>query len=365
RLTKGRTTREAKVAALVEYLNREIRYTGIEFDESSVVPHTPAETLSRRYGDCKDKSLLLAALLRAVDIPADLALLNVGDDLDVAADQPGMGLFNHAIVHVPGEPELWIDATAESSRLGQLPDSDRGRLALIVDARTTALTPIPEALSADNVIEESREIRLADYGPAAITEVSTPKGNYEAGYRSSYADTKAKTTVEDLTDYVKSEYAAERMSKIERSDPKDFSQPFRLTLEGTKARRGFTSLTDAQLYIPIDGLFRVLPYDSRSREPTDEENAKATHPAKKRSVDYVLSRPFAVKWHYRIVPPAGFQAVSLPVSATRNLGPAEFSESYSLDPDGAVRAELHFDTRKRRFTPEEQRKLRAEVASLM
>lgn len=50
RVTKGRSTREAKVAALVEYLNREIRYTGIEFDESGVVPHTPAETLSRRYG---------------------------------------------------------------------------------------------------------------------------------------------------------------------------------------------------------------------------------------------------------------------------------------------------------------------------
>jgi hypothetical protein len=81
---------------------------------------------------------------------------------------------------VPGEPELWIDATAESSRLGQLPDSDRGRLALIVDARTTALTPIPEARSADNAMEESREIRLADYGPASIIEVSTPHGTYEA-----------------------------------------------------------------------------------------------------------------------------------------------------------------------------------------
>ena len=365
RITKGRSSREAKIAALVEYLNREIRYTGIEFDESSVVPHTPAETLSRRYGDCKDKSLLLAALLRAVDIPANLALLNVGDDLDVAGDLPGMGLFNHAIVHVPGEPSMWIDATAESSRLGQLPDSDRGRLALIVDARTTALTPIPEARSADNVIEESREIRLADYGPASITEVSTPKGSYEASYRNSYADTKAKTTMEELTDYVKSEYAAERMSRVERSDPKDFSQPFRLTLEGEKARRGYTSLADAQLYIPIDGMFRVLPRDLRSREPTDEENAKATHPAKKRTIDYVLPRPFAVKWHYRIAPPPGFQATSLPANATRALGPAQFSESYSLDPDGAVRAELSFDTQKRRFTPDEQHRLRAEIASLL
>jgi tetratricopeptide (TPR) repeat protein len=365
RLTKGRSSREAKVAALVEYLNREIRYTGIEFDESSVVPHTPAETLSRRYGDCKDKSLLLAALLRAVDIPANLALLNVGLDLDVAGDLPGIGLFDHAIVYAPGEPALWIDATAETSRLGQLPDSDRSRLALIVDPRTTMLTPIPEARSADNVIEESREIRLADYGAASVVEVSTPQGNFEASYRESYADTKAKGTVEQLTDYVKSEYAAERMSKLDRSDPKDFSQPFRLTLEGAKARRGFTSFADAQLYIPVGGMFHDLPYDSRSREPTDEENAKATHPTKQRTIDYLLPRPFTVKWRYRIVPPAGFQAAGLPVSTTRALGPAQFSEKYSLDPDGAVRAELQFDSQKRRFTPDEQRKLREEVARLL
>ena len=365
RLTKGRSSREARMAAVVEYLNREIRYTGIEFDESSVVPHTPAETLSRRYGDCKDKALLLVALLRAVDIPANLALLNVGDDTDVASDLPGMGNFNHAIVYIPGEPAFWIDATAETSRLGQLPDSDRGRLALIVDTRTTALTPIPEARSTDNVLEESREIRLADHGAASVVEVSTPQGTYEASYRYAYADTKAKATVEQLTDYLKSEYSVERMSKLDRSDPKDFSQPFRLALEGEKAQRGYTTLTDAQLYIPIGGLFRGLPYDSRTHEPTDEENAKATHPAKKRTIDYLVTRPFTAKWHYRIVPPAGFQAASLPESATRALGPAEFSESYALDPDGSVRADLIFDIKKRRFTPEEQRKLREEVARLL
>jgi transglutaminase-like putative cysteine protease len=365
RLTKGRSSREDKIAALVAYLNREIRYTGIEFDESSVVPHSPAETLNRRYGDCKDKALLLVALLRAVDVTANLALLNAGDELDVVSDLPGMGHFNHAIVHVPGEAALWIDATAETSRLGQLPDADRGRLALIIDTRTTALTPIPEARSTDNVIEESREIRLADYGPASVVEISTPLGNYEANYRYIYADAKAKATVEQLTDYMKTEYSAERMSKFDRSDPKDFSQPFRLTVEGAKAQRGFTSLTDARLYIPIGGLFHGLPYDLRTREPTDEENAKATRPAKKRTIDYVVPRPFSAIRHYRIVPPAGFQASSLPESATRALGPAEFSESYTVDADGAVRAEIRFDIKKRRFTPEEQRKLRAEVAQLL
>jgi transglutaminase-like putative cysteine protease len=59
----------------VEKLNREIRYTGIEFAEASVVPRTPAEVLKRKFGDCKDKAALAVALLRAAGIEAHVALL--------------------------------------------------------------------------------------------------------------------------------------------------------------------------------------------------------------------------------------------------------------------------------------------------
>jgi tetratricopeptide (TPR) repeat protein len=365
RLTKGRTTREERAAALVEYLNREIRYTGIEFNEAAIVPHTVAETLARKYGDCKDKALVLVALLRAVGIPANLALLNAGGRLDVPGELPGLDLFDHAIVHAPGEPTLWIDATAESARLGQLPDTDHGRLALVVDAQTTALTRIDEARSADNVIEEVRELRLADQGPAAVTEISTPRGNFEMGYRSIYTDVKAKQTVENLTEYMKNEYLIERLEKLDTSDPKDFSQPFRLTLQGTRAQRAATTLSEAAAYIRIDGLFENLPATLRTREPTDAENAKATRPEPARMYDYVLSRPYVVDWQYRVVPPAGFEAGALPESSEHELGPARFSERFSLDPDGAVRGHFRFDTTKRRFTPAEQRALRNSVAQLL
>lgn len=362
RLTKGRTSREDRAAALVEYLNREIRYTGIEFNEAAIVPHTVAETLARKYGDCKDKALLLVALLRAVGIPANLALLNAGERIDVAGELPGLDLFDHAIVYVPGEPAMWIDATAESARLGQLPDDDHGRLALIVDAQTTALTRIDEARSTDNVVEETRELRLADQGPAEVTEVSTPRGNFEMTYRAVYADVKDKGTVESLTEYMKNEYLVERVEKPDTSDPKDFSRPFRLTLKGARAERGATTLSEAVAYIRTDGLFDNLPSDLKTREPTEAENAKATRPEPPRTHDYVLNRPYVVDWQYRVVPPAGFEAGALPENAEHDLGPAKFSEQFSVDADGAVRAHLRFDTLKRRFTPAEYRALRNAVA---
>jgi len=366
RLVKGKATNTEKIAAIVEYLNREIRYTGIEFDQANVLPHTPADTLKHKYGDCKDKSTLLVAILRAVGIPADLALLNVGDRLDVPEELPGMGLFDHAIVYLPGDPAIWVDATDEQARVGQLPDGDHGRLALIVNGRTTALSRVPDSRSLDNVISEVREVYLSASGPARVVETSKPLGNFESDYRQTYADLNNKKTKENLTEYFKSEYRAGKLDHLERSDPRDFSRSFQLTLEGRRAERGYTNLTEASAYIPIGGLFASLPSELKTREPKDGKIADtdADAPKKKRTYDYELPRPFVAEWNYKIVPPSGFQPAALPPDASLDLGPARLTEHFSLDANGAVLGLLRFDTVKRRFTVAEQSLLRNKVADL-
>src|SRR5262249_28052105 len=123
----GKNSADEKLVALIQYLSKEVRYTGVEFDEASIVPHPPTQTLKQKYGDCKDKATLLVALVRAAGIPAHVALLKVGTREDVPKDLPGMGAFDHAIVYVPGTPERWIDVTDEYARLGELPSPDQGR----------------------------------------------------------------------------------------------------------------------------------------------------------------------------------------------------------------------------------------------
>jgi transglutaminase-like putative cysteine protease len=55
-LTRGKTATEEKIAAILQYLSKDVRYTGIEFDVAGIVPHSPAETLKNKYDDCKDKA---------------------------------------------------------------------------------------------------------------------------------------------------------------------------------------------------------------------------------------------------------------------------------------------------------------------
>ena len=270
-VTAGKKTVQEKEEAILEYVDREVRYTGIEFGEAAIVPHDPAETLTHKYGDCKDKATLLAAMLRAAGIPAELALLNAGSRMDVTATLPGMGMFDHAIVYVPADnahktPPLWIDATATYARLGQLPGPDQGRFALIANADTTALVKTPESSSKDNVVLELRELKLSDHGPATVTEKTQPMGVFESMYRSYYADEPDKDTREGLTGYIKGQYIAEKLGSVERTDPANLGQQFELTLVGEKAKRGYTELDSAVAAIRLEGLFNQLPNELKQKD---------------------------------------------------------------------------------------------------
>ena len=109
----------------MERLHREVRYTGVEFGAARLIPEFPAETLRRKFGDCKDKSTLLVAALRASGIDAYLALLSAGEDQDVVAGAAGPRHVRprHRLYTRRGADgaDLWIDATAEYARVGTLP----------------------------------------------------------------------------------------------------------------------------------------------------------------------------------------------------------------------------------------------------
>jgi len=368
KLIAGKVSRDEKAAAILAYLDREVRYTGVEFGESAIVPHSPNETLGRKYGDCKDKASLLVAMLRVANIPAYIALLNAGSREDIAPDLPGMGMFDHAIVYVPGSPDLWVDATDEYARLGEIPNVDQGRLALIARPGSSDLVHTPVSSSADNVLIEERDVYLAENGPARIIETSQPHGNSESSYRRAYADKQNKAAKDELTNYVKSQYLAEKLDRIDRSDPTDFSKQFELVLESDRAKRGVTELNIAAAAIRFEGLFSRLPADLRQRE--QEEDSKADKdsgqkPKKKRTADYQLPEAFVTEWHYSIVPPAGFRPKPLPSNTQLSLGPCTLAEEFAADKDGVVHATLRFDTVKRRLTASEATELRIKVVQLI
>jgi len=347
---------------IVGKLHREVRYTGIEFGSARLIPEFPSETLRRRFGDCKDKSTLLVAALRASGIEAYLALLSAGDDQDVSAELPGLGMFNHAIVYVPGVnggKDLWIDATAEYSRVGTLPAQDADRLALIIREGTRELMLTPALRSADNQQVETREFFLAEYGPARVIETTETHGTVEGEYRTWYAGADTKSRIDDLKTYMRDTYRGKELVSYEHTSSDDFSKPYSMKIEMKDAPVGFTDLETSAVGVRLSDITARLPdYIDQRVDAVDDGEEHAP-----RTADVVF-QPFVTVWKYRIQPPPGFQARELPADGVMKVGPARLLTEYHESSDGSVNATWTFDTIKGRYTPAETDALVAALREL-
>ena len=358
----GKTTdRREIVKKALAAIQKNIRYAGMEVGEGSIVPRTPKDVLALKYGDCKDKATLLVTMLRAAGIPAHVALLNAGTDLDIDASLPSLGRFNHVIVRVGGDDPFWVDPTDEFSPAGVLPVADQDRLALVASAETTDLTRTPASESSANFIRETRTFLLSEEGKSAITEITEATGGYDAVIRRQAAETEKKTYRESMENYAKQVYGAEALKDFAITDPRDLSTPFRMTIEMTNAERGQTGDIDAAAAVVPSGLLDLLPWALRAPDPEDDETGK---PKKPRTRDFVVAMPYVKEFQYRIVPPPGFAARTLPESETRALGTASLTTKYEVASDGAVLATLRFDSGKRRLTPAEMEATRKAVNAL-
>jgi tetratricopeptide (TPR) repeat protein len=345
-------------AQLVAKLHKDIRYTGVEFGEAAIVPRSPAETLQRKYGDCKDKAALLVAMLRAAGLDAYVALLASGSGADVDEQLPGFGLFDHAIVYVASEPALWIDATAAETRVGLLPTGAQGRLALIARRDTKALVTTPVSEAKDNWERHTIEVRLSDYGPGEFTETIEMGGSFEANMRVMYGGDETKTK-EHLESYVKQNFMAKSLGRYEVTGKEDMSGPFRMKVQALQAARATTGVEDAAVALFPFRVFDELPFALRARLDDDIEDASEAK--KPRKHDFVFLDPYQAEYRYKISVPALFKPNQLPASAEIKLGPATYFRKFQVNDDGTVEAIFNLTTGKRRLSPAEFMEFRESV----
>lgn len=176
-LTKGATTETEKIRALVAYVARKIQYQSGQFRTSAYIPTEGKQVLREHYGDCKDKSALLVALLKAVDIPADMVLLS-GRDYGLSAYLPSPR-FSHAITRIhTAQGDLWVDATADKLGFGLLPYPDQQVPALVIAPETRDLTVSPAEPVEKNLVSQSLSTRLDSNGKLSGEIVLEWGGNY-------------------------------------------------------------------------------------------------------------------------------------------------------------------------------------------
>jgi len=108
---------QQRLMAVLRTMQEDIRYFGIEMGESSHRPAAPADTWTRRFGDCKDKAYLMSVVLTRLGIPAVPALATTKFGKGVRDFVPAATAFNHVIVQAQlGKQTLWLDPTLTQQR---------------------------------------------------------------------------------------------------------------------------------------------------------------------------------------------------------------------------------------------------------
>ena len=180
-LTANRPTPDGKMKALAEFLQKDIRYVGIELGIGGWQPHPAQETFTNRYGDCKDKATLLSAMLREVGIDSYLVLINTERGSITPATPPHLG-FNHAIlaIHLPDSlndpgllatvlnPKLgrllFFDPTDEITPFGELRGPLQANYGLLVTPDGGELTQLPQLLPSANGTTRTGKFTLDAHG---------------------------------------------------------------------------------------------------------------------------------------------------------------------------------------------------------
>lgn len=141
----------------LRFVQDDIRYMGIEMGEYSHRPNVPDRVLTQRFGDCKDKALLLCTMLRANGITANMAYVNTDNKGTVTDVLPSPNAFNHAIAQVILDNKTyWLDGTMSYQR-GTLADfcEPDYQQALVITDTTTQLTPIIPTTRGSIVVRET------------------------------------------------------------------------------------------------------------------------------------------------------------------------------------------------------------------
>jgi transglutaminase-like putative cysteine protease len=223
--TAGGSPEQLALRAL-QYVQEQITYVSIAIGRGGYEPASPETVLERRYGDCKDKSVLLVALLRQLGIESRAALVNSYRGRALSQSLPSPFEFDHAIVRAQiGAQTYWLDGTASKqyAELSSAAPADFERaLVLNADSRELDAIPRPSADSRQKSVFMTFDLREGLQKPASLRVVTQYADGQADGARSYLKRVNPQQREKDYLNYVVRYYpTAKPAAPIEIRDDKE------------------------------------------------------------------------------------------------------------------------------------------------
>ncbi len=194
--------KDAFANRVIQFVQDDIRYLGLEIGPGTHQPRSPAEVYTHRFGDCKDKSLLLAVILRENGIPAYVALTSSDIREKLAETMPSPGEFNHAIVAMERSKDqyVFIDPTIPAQK-GALVNHyiPAYGYALVLKEQEQQLRQVDLGSQKSYSITEVLDVHYNDTSRFSVT--TTYGGGAADNIRSSFAESSAREVEKNYQKY--------------------------------------------------------------------------------------------------------------------------------------------------------------------
>lgn len=162
-ITQGCTTSENKVKAIYRWVQDNIKYIAIEDGENGFIPQDAATVINRRYGDCKDKSSVITALLHCIGEQSSFACIGTRSLPYTFSAFPTIATTNHmiAIWWKNGNTPIPLDGTSRHLGIYNTPDFIQNKECLIMkDENNYLVHKIPINLPEQNVFKDTLHLQI-------------------------------------------------------------------------------------------------------------------------------------------------------------------------------------------------------------
>jgi hypothetical protein len=194
---------EAAQRAVFHWVAENIHYVQVYLViDSRHVPAEAAEVFQRRYGDCKEQTTLLIAMLDVLGVRALPTLIATRDVYEADLDFPMMFQFNHMITYLPDQ-DLFLDPVGDDTPYPYLLPMDQGRDVLILDGKkaTPGRTPWMPPEAAHRSRQRRIEL-LMDGADEGLLEIHYDSVFEHTGQRAAQWHRKRGYSQEKLDDYM-------------------------------------------------------------------------------------------------------------------------------------------------------------------
>ena len=175
-ITTGVSDRRIQARLLYDWVSTHVRYVNVILGIGGFEGHPAESVADHGYGDCKDHTILLAALLAARGISSEMALINLGNIYSLPTPA-NLSVFNHVISYLP-EFDLYLDTTAGAAPFGVLPFSEHGKSVLHVASAGRVERSVQLVFEPDNTSFLSTTAQLRPDGVITGETTTTATGPF-------------------------------------------------------------------------------------------------------------------------------------------------------------------------------------------